>query len=171
VDEESLKRLREAIALINQAASRTRSLARELAPVELEGDGLGDALRVLMERSGSGRGVESRFREEGAISNLPRSTANQLYAIGLHMLQLAERHEKLSRVELCLAGHENQISLGLTFDGVVEPGNVGENQIWERGLEVLRHRARLVGGKMVYTRNQECGNSLVCTIYQAEPTL
>lgn len=168
---EARQRLREAVALINQAASRTRSLARELAPVEVDGDGVADALRVLAERTGSGRGFTCRFIEEGAITDLPRSTANQVYAIGLQMLQLAEHHARLTQAELRLACEGRELGLGLTFDGVLEDNDTPENRIWEKGLEVLRHRARLVGGKTVYTRNQECVNSLLCKIPLPLPPL
>ena len=44
------------------------------------------------------------------------------------------------------------------------PGSEAEQIIWEKGLEILRYRARLISGKIIYAKNRECANSLSCMI-------
>lgn len=156
--------LKEALVLVNQAAAKTRSIARELTPVELEGDGLSEALQVLVRSIEKGRNLRCTYREENPISPLPGAIANQVYAIVLQMMQLATRFCAVTKIDLQVEDRSDLLSLHVSFDGLLDPGSEAEQIIWEKGLEILRYRARLISGKIVYTKNRECANSLSCMI-------
>ncbi|MCB1069089.1 MAG: PAS domain-containing protein [Verrucomicrobia bacterium] len=156
--------LKEALALVNQAAAKTRSIARELTPVELEGDGLSDALQVLVRSIEKGRSLRCTYQGEDPISPLPGAMANQVYALVLQMMQLATRFRAVTRIDLQVEDRPDLLSLHVSFDGLLDPGSEAEQIIWEKGLEILRYRARLISGKIIYAKNRECANSLSCMI-------
>lgn len=155
-------RMREALELVNQAAARARAIARELTPVELVEDGLADALDALAAAVAREHSVRCTFRREGVPPVLPKPLANQLYAIALLITRLAVRFLGVTRIEVALDCRGNGIDLAVTFDGRPDADNSSEQQIWERGLALLAFRARLIGGNILYTKNQECANSVSC---------
>ncbi|MCB1101225.1 MAG: hypothetical protein KDL10_02610, partial [Kiritimatiellae bacterium] len=111
-----------------------------------------------------GRSLRCTYQGEDPISPLPGAMANQVYALVLQMMQLATRFRAVTRIDLQVEDRPDLLSLHVSFDGLLDPGSEAEQIIWEKGLEILRYRARLISGKIIYAKNRECANSLSCMI-------
>jgi signal transduction histidine kinase len=126
------------------AIRRLRNLVFELRPVELEQDGLGTALRLLLERAGSEGGFAYDI-EDHVKSEVPVDVRRILYGIAQEAISNAGKHARASRVDVCLEDADGGIRVIVSDDGrgfdpqLQMPGH-------HFGLENMQERAELAGG-------------------------
>ena len=129
--------------LVGAATDYTRHLARGLAPLELEAQGLPHSLQALAARTTELFKVETTFQGLRAVSVRDPTVSTHLYRIAQEAVANSIRHGKATRVGIVLAatpaGGELTIQdngLGLPDSAPLAPG---------MGLRIMRYRADIIG--------------------------
>jgi len=160
--------LEEVVGLVNGAIETTRTLARGLSPIALEGGGLVDALRALVARARDMYGLNIHFRGRVAAPiTLDAAATGHLYRIAQESLTNAARHAHATAVTVRLTATADRVSLAVTDDGrgfgsATSPG---------MGLKIMRYRAHMLGADLtIEAGNERRGTRISCTVHQAPPT-
>jgi signal transduction histidine kinase len=148
--------------LLDQAVEQARSLARGLFPVELAATGLMHALRALAITVKDIYGVYCRFISPKPVLIHDNPTAIHLYRIAQESVQNAIRHGKATRVVIVLSATDNTVTLRVKDNGQgfpqVLPGMRG------MGLEIMKYRARTIGGQLRLKPDARKGTVLTCVL-------
>jgi two-component system sensor histidine kinase UhpB len=138
-------------ALLARTIQSTRSLARGLAPVNLErGGGLPEALRHLAARCGDMYGFECIF--ENAAQRLPdldESSATHLYRIAQEATTNAARYAQAQHMHIQLRTTTRKLFLEIADDGVGLSTGLASRPPG-MGLKIMEYRARMMGGTLAF---------------------
>ncbi len=134
--------------LVEDALSQTRSLARGLAPVEIDAGGLEAALEDMARRIERIHGVRCicRFERRGILEN--RAEALHLYRIAQEAVSNAIRHANPTRIVIELSSVNGRRRLTVADDGIgiaARPDSARKaGSIGGMGLHIMRYRARMI---------------------------
>jgi signal transduction histidine kinase len=148
--------------LLDQAVDQARSLAQGLFPVELAATGLMHALRALAVTFKGIYGVSCRFVCPEPVLIHDNPTATHLYRIAQEAVQNAIRHGKATRVVIVLSTAENAVTLCIKDNGQGFPQSLPK--IRGMGLEIMKHRARTIGGQLSHKPGTSEGTILTCVL-------
>jgi len=143
--DDARERFGQALQLLNHGGKEARALISQLRPPILDESGILAAIDYLVAEQSALAAVKVGFRKEGRFEGLPTALQAIIFRIVQEGLANACRHSQSDRVHVELARHDGTIRVevrdwGRGFD----PSNVKENSF---GLEGMRERARLFGGK------------------------
>ena len=148
------------VALVEEAIEQTRSLARGLDPVEIDGGGLEQGLRELAERTSQLAGVRCDYRSAGPVGVADSVTATHLYRIAQEAITNAVKHARPNRIEVALEGLPGRVRLCVLDDGTgCEPG-AGAGM----GLRIMAHRAAVMQGTFSIERAPAGGTSVTSEV-------
>jgi two-component system sensor kinase FixL len=150
--------------LVMQALSQTRNLARGIFPVELEENGLLQALKDLATT------VEKLFNitctvecdEKLLIRN--RSIENHLFRLAQEAINNSVKHGKAKRVVVSLkaaAGPPEGAALAITDDGVGFDAEAAKTT--GLGLRIMNYRAQKMSATLEVQPAQPTGMTVTCT--------
>jgi PAS domain S-box-containing protein len=146
----------EVVQLVNQAVSRTRSLARDLYPVELETNGLMSALEQLAARVKMVFGIDCAFRCKEPVLVSSGLVAINLYRIAQEAVNNAVKHGGAHHIEIQLSGGHDQAELSVCDDGSgFEPSLLGRGK--GMGLHIMQYRAKMIGANLDIRENSRGG--------------
>jgi two-component system sensor kinase FixL len=149
-------------ALLNDALSLTRSLARGLHPVALKSGGLMAALADLAERSSEIFQVDCRFTGPVVEPRLSDSVATHLYRISQEAVTNAVNHGKADviRIELKAGPDLNVLSVADNGAGLpkLNPRRKG------MGLRIMNYRADVIGGTIDFFTSENGGTTVTCAV-------
>lgn len=147
--------------LVSNAIENTRALARGLSPVNLERGGLKDALEGLAMHAIELYGVQVVFshRIYGG-KQLGGELANHLYRIAQEAVRNAVRHGQARTIRLHLTVTRAKVSVAITDDGVGLPEHAMDAT--GMGLKIMRYRARMLGGEVLFERVEPQGTRVLC---------
>ena len=145
--------LRECVAL-------TRSLARGLAPVNLKADGLTGALEQLAHRAHLPGKIECRFVCHDPVILDNTQTAGHLYRIAQEAVNNALKHARTRRIHIDLALEQGALRLQIKDDG----RGLSKKRKPGMGLEVMRHRAHVIGASLEIESKPGNGVRVTCTL-------
>jgi two-component system, NarL family, sensor histidine kinase UhpB len=132
--------------LIARTIQSTRSLARGLAPVNLERGGLREALRQLAARCTDMYNLSCSFDDTGAqITALDEGLATHIYRIAQETTTNAARHARASAVKIELRTTSRRLYLSITDNGIGLEAGLGNGKPGI-GLKIMEYRARTIGG-------------------------
>ncbi len=157
--------LQESLDVIGNQISRTigtaRSVATGLAPLQLAGGSLEDALRQLADRTRDAFGVRVDVQFDMDGTPVGASEADHVYRIVRESVNNATRHGGCSAIEIELHVTENKLSLSISDDGLGYQRDtlVGS----DIGLRMINHRARMMGGEMHLETPRRGGSRVVVT--------
>lgn len=152
----------EIAALVNQAITQTRDLARGLCPVQLEASGLVSALQELTSKTESLFNVSCRFECEHSVLIHDNAVATHLYYIGQEAISNAVKHGKAQRIRVGLAAENHRITLTVQDDGVGFPEVLEKHA--GMGLHIMNYRARMVDGSLTIERDTTGGTTVTCSL-------
>ena len=89
------------------------------------------------------------------------TTAVHLYRIAQEAVTNAVRHGQPQCIRIELNGHDQRASLSIANDGLDFPTDPPDHG--GMGLEVMRHRAEMIGGILEIRRRPSGGTQVVCT--------
>lgn len=146
---------------VREAIRQTKSLARGLSPVDLDLNGLMSALQELCASTSEICRVECVFDCPEPILVKDHLAATNLYRIAQEAVNNAVKHGRARRivVRLSRAG-EGERCLSIADDGEgfakngVQPG---------MGLQIMRHRAATIGGRLEIAAEPRKGVEVRCT--------
>jgi PAS domain S-box-containing protein len=158
--------LEEVVALVNGAIDTTRTLARGLSPVALEGGGLVYALRALAARAREMYGLDVRFRSRVTPRvTLDAAATGHLYRIAQESLTNTARHAGASQVTVQLTVRGRRVTLTVADDGRGIAAGAGSGM----GLKIMRYRAHMLGGELSIETSANGGTRIACTVLQPDP--
>jgi two-component system CheB/CheR fusion protein len=137
------------------------------APFDLADAGLEDALRRLVTDAEEAYGIPCLFHATGSTESLPSKTAIQLYHIAQEALSNAARHAGPSRIEVRLTLHGHRGELAIEDDGAGLPEDAGIHR--GMGLQIMRHRATVIGGELDIHKRNGGGTRVVCRFDFSSP--
>ncbi|HEY7697625.1 MAG TPA: PAS domain S-box protein, partial [Vicinamibacteria bacterium] len=134
--------------LVEDALSQTRSLARGLAPVEIDAGGLEAALEDMARRVERLHGVRCQFRCERRLTIGSRAETLHLYRIAQEAVSNALRHANPTRISIDLSSVNGRRRLTVVDDGkgIVPDTAPSWNQrgMEGMGLHIMHYRARMI---------------------------
>jgi PAS domain S-box-containing protein len=133
-------------AMLSDAVSQTRLLARGLYPVELEDNGLMAALRQLA------AGTQSLALRQCALF-CPTPVDVREHTVAIHLYRIAQeavnnalKHAHCSRIDISLRDDGHEVLLSIVDDG--SGLQVSPDRQPGMGLRIMRHRAHLIGARI-----------------------
>lgn len=154
------ERARQIEALVEDTLSQTKSLARGLAPVELDGGGLAAALQDLAHGVESLHGVRCHCRCDPGVPIAGRAEAVHLYRIAQEAVSNALKHGTPSRIAIELGSSTGGPRLTIEDDG----SGIQDDADTRRGmgLHIMRYRARMIDGTLQVRRLPRGGTLVAC---------
>jgi signal transduction histidine kinase len=157
--------------LVTQSIGWTRDLARGLAPVTLEAEGLFAALQELAQNAQVIFRVCCQCRCQGTQPVLERQRAMHLYRIVQEAVSNAVKHGRAKNIGIELSTHENRLQLSVVDDGCGLSAKTKANP--GIGLRIMQYRATMLGASLRVDRATATGGTIVtcdCKLSAAAPS-
>jgi signal transduction histidine kinase len=150
--------------LLQDAAKRTRDLARGLSPVDRDEGGLESALNELASITAKLAGISCSFISVGPVQIHDNARAIHLFRIAQEALSNAIKHGHAQAVVIALDAWDGALSLRVSDDGVGMDPTYSKKK--GMGLNIMRYRARMLAGTLEIQSNAPTGTVVTCTIAQ-----
>ena len=132
--------------LLARAIQSTRSLARGLAPVNLERGGLPEALRHLAARCTDIYNLQCTFTTYGhKVPDLEEGAATHLYRVAQEATTNAARYARAKTISIELRTIGRKLQLSIADDGIGLSAGLAQGTPG-LGLKIMEYRARMLGG-------------------------
>ncbi len=147
---------------IREAMERARMLARGLSTIALESSDLSGALAELAANAGRLFQIRCEYHGDGPLAIDDAGAATHLYRIVQEAISNAARHGRAKHVIVSYHLTPRRCRLEIRDDGRgFSPGRIAPAGM---GLDVMRYRAAMIGGKLEIKSAPGRGARLVCTI-------
>jgi two-component system sensor kinase FixL len=162
IDEKAAEDAREITALVREADEQARGLARGLVPVEVEEKGLATALARLVQNVSNMFGVECELEISESVPMWDASRATHLFRIAQEAVSNAVRHGHAKHVHVSFVSGGGYIRLRVIDNGVGfgKPAHRDSGM----GINIMRYRARIIGGTLDIRSTPGEGVRIMCTI-------
>lgn len=150
-------------ALLKEAVTQVRRLAHGLAPVNLGNTGLSGALEHLSKEISQTCDIRCTFSQTAADWEPIEQQAEHLYHIAQEAASNAVKHSGADTIsiELTLKKHSGEMKITDNGHGFAPDMDAAANGI---GLRMMRHRAEIIGGKLLIEENASGGTTVICRI-------
>lgn len=136
--------------LLARAIQSTRSLARGLAPVNLERGGLPEALKHLAVRCTDMYGLECSFTSgPQRLPDLEEGAATHLYRIAQEATTNAARYARATSINIDLRVIGRRLQLSITDNGIGLSAGLAHGHPG-MGLKIMEYRSRMLGGSIAF---------------------
>jgi signal transduction histidine kinase len=152
------------VDLVEEAISLARGMAKGLHPVELDAEGLMQALEEFAATTTELFGVACRFECPSPVLIHSPATATHLYRIAQEAVGNAIKHGQAKKIIVALEETEEGIRLDVSDDG--RGLNNAAANAKGMGLRIMADRAKMVGGHFMVEAHRPRGVRLVCLIPQ-----
>ncbi len=147
---------------LRETVTQARIIAHGLSPVPAEADGLMRALAQLAADTNGLPGVTCRFICKQPVELSDLTTATNLYRIAQEAVNNALKHGRATRIGLRLKDSAGTRVLSIRNNGRSLPKRkTGTDGM---GLNVMRHRAEMIGATLELKSDQRQGVQVVCTL-------
>ncbi len=154
---------------IKEADQYARDLSHGLIPVDVEANGLTEALRRLSQNAERLFDVECTFREVETVLIHENTVATHLYRIAQEAVSNAVRHGEADAINIILAAGEDQLRLQVRDDGIGFDDDAVDDS--GMGVHIMNYRARIVGGTLEVSSEIGAGTVITCTLPQPSAAL
>jgi PAS domain S-box-containing protein len=132
--------------LMAHAIQSTRSLARGLAPVNLERGGLTEALKHLIARCRDMYGLACTYSDGGQkLPDIEEGAATHLYRIAQEATTNAARYARAKSISVEVRMTGRRLQLIIADDGIGLSAGLAKGSPG-MGLKIMEYRARMLGG-------------------------
>lgn len=148
---------------VKRATEDVSDLQRSVMPIQVERDGLGQALRELVSHINQHEDVEGFYHHDGTEVYDPEAK-RQLYRIAQEAVRNALRHAGASTIEITLrTTDDGTLELYVADDGAgFDPDNVDNPDA--QGLYSMRYRAQLIGATYHLQTAPSGGTQVTCQL-------
>jgi signal transduction histidine kinase len=146
--------------LLKEAVVQARNMARGIAPVQMEDDGLVLALDELAANMRRIHEIDCDFDTEGESRVPDCEVATHLYLIAQEATSNALRHGQATSISIRLRVDDNEIRLSIRDNGVGIQDAAGSTT--GMGLRSMRYRAGVLNGTIDITSAGEGGTEVCC---------
>ena len=151
----------EILALVDEAKSHTRILAKGLSPVNMDKDGIIAAINELCMDTERIFGSECSFLYDKNITIEDNFMATHLYYIVREAVNNAMRHGAAKRVDITMKECDEGIRIDVQDDGCgFDPDTV----VRGLGLNLMKYRTDVIGGTLDIHGNKNGGTLISCVI-------
>lgn len=162
-------RLQESRKLLETTIASVRDLVTELRPAVLDDYGLLAGLRWVGEQVRARTGLQISVVGEEPLPRLEQPVESALFRIAQEALNNVVKHAQAGQAWLTLHCETGRLTLGIADDGVgfdsTAPQRPGPRTHW--GLEMMRERAELVGGRLRVESATGLGTSVFVDLERA----
>jgi two-component system, LuxR family, sensor kinase FixL len=160
---EARKQLEKIGADVSESIDRTRMLARGLAPVALETNGLVSALKELTGNIAKVFKVKCSFREKGEIVVKDSSAATQLFRITQEAINNALKHAHAKQIVVSLEKAGGKNVLTIADNGVGFSLEESQHGTEGMGLRTIAYRAGMIGADVEVRSAVNDGTKIIVT--------
>ncbi len=147
---------------LQTALEDARLLARGLSPLQIDTQGLADALEVLTEQIRKTTGVECHYRGASTFSFGGHVSALHLYRVAQEGVHNALTHGHPQRIEIDLREKDGLIVLDVLDDGDGIPAEHERGN--GLGLRIMQYRADIMNGTCMVQCAEGSGTLVRCTV-------
>ena len=152
----------EIATLLQDAVDRAREVARGLSPVDRDEGGLESALEELAGSTARLTGVSCNFLCTEPMSMPDPIRAVHLFRIAQEAVSNALRHGRARSIIIALEAGGGELALRVSDDGAgFTPGTPSAGGM---GLNIMRYRARTLGGALEIYPNTPSGTVVSCVV-------
>ena len=151
-------------SLLQDAAMRTRDLARGLSPVDHDEGGLESALEELASTTSRLAEISCSVIFQETVPIMDNIQAIHLFRIAQEALSNALKHGHAKAVVIALEASDGTCSLRVSDNGIGFQPSSGERK--GMGLSIMRYRARMFAGILEIKPISPTGTVVFCTIYR-----
>lgn len=152
----------EITALIRQAISQTRDLARGLSPVVLQSKGLAVALQDLAASVAKRHGIRCTCEVSPGCEVKRTDVAIHLYRIAQEAINNGLKHGKAKTIRVSLQQDGTSLELRVDDDGKGLSDAAAASK--GMGLRVMTYRAGIIGGSLELVQPSGRGVRIVCRV-------
>ncbi len=163
---EETKELEEIISLIDNAITKTKSLARSLYPVRLEAHGFTTAIDDLANNIERIFGISCRFQYEEPFPIYDNIVSTHLYRITQEAVNNAIRHGKASEIIISLENNGDEATLTVKNNG--KPFRRTSKDSHGMGISIMKYRAGIIGASIDIRKGIEGGTLVTCRFKNKE---
>jgi signal transduction histidine kinase len=149
------------VGLIEEGITLARNLARGLAPVELEAEGLMAALHELARTTKERFNIDCDFTSPDPVLIDDPAISIHLFRIAQEAVSNAIKHGRAQRVKISLSAKADEVSLEVSDDGSGFRDPLPEDK--GMGLHIMRHRAAMIGATLTIEERPP-GTVLACRL-------
>ncbi len=160
--------VRQIVALVEEGITIARGLARGLAPVEFEAEGLMAAFSQLSRTVSERFHIDCRFRCADPVLIHDGSVSMHLFRIAQEAVTNAIKHGHAQRVTIYLASEPGITRLTIHDDGNGLPDPLPKER--GMGLHIMQHRAKMIEADLDVRRTKP-GTIVECTLRKDEDLL
>jgi PAS domain S-box-containing protein len=148
---------------VRRAMEQVRALMTGLAPLEVRGDELTNALDELACRVRTSHAVGCTFHERGEVGATTDAAATHLYLIAQEAVTNALKHAQAKAIVIELSAPGDGLELRVADDGTGfdDPALRNPNGM---GLRIMKERAGLAGGTLRVESAPGAGTTVTCIL-------
>jgi signal transduction histidine kinase len=150
------------VGLIEEAIDLTRSLAKGLFPLELEGEGLEAALLELCRSTAKRYRIKCEVKNYASMPSIDSTAATHLYRIAQEAVTNAVKHGHVSHVVVDLSFENGALKLTVNDDGIGLPDQLPADR--GLGLRIMASRAGMIGAHFSAKNNSAGGATVKCEL-------
>lgn len=152
------------VGLVEEGITLSRKLAKGLHPVEMEADGLMQALEELAAISSEIFKIHCRFDCDSPVLIRDTAVSGHLYRIAQEAVTNAVKHGKAKNISVQLETLDDGPALRVKDDGVGLPNPLPKTG--GMGLRIMAHRASMIGATFKAERDDPSGTIVSCLLRQ-----
>ncbi|MGV3774051.1 MAG: response regulator [Verrucomicrobiales bacterium] len=146
---------------LREAIAQTRALAHGLAPLSLDSRGLAEALTGLAWRMTKAGSIQVIFKEPTLVAPIDDLVAGHLFRIAQEAVNNAVKHAQATRIDIHLNDADGILRLEISDNG---HGFQEAQKKGGIGLEIMRHRASVIGAGLSIESQPGAGVKVVCAL-------
>lgn len=154
------------VELVEEGIALSRKLAKGLHPIELEAEGLMEALDELAATTSDLFKVSCKFECDSPVLIRDTTVSGHFYRIAQEAISNAIKHGKAKEIIITLEVLDDGIALQVKDNGIglpdVPPKNAG------MGLRIMGHRAGIISATFSAKRAEEGGTIVSCFLRTQE---
>jgi PAS domain S-box-containing protein len=151
--------------LIDEAKEQASYLSRGLSPIEMNVEGLMNALKALSSNSSKMFNIPCTFTCAEAVNIHNETALTQLYRIAQEAVTNAVKYAKSSHIEISLCKDHDRIIMTIKDDGIGIQEHSGRKG--GMGLKIMNYRAGLINASLEIRRDMDRGTIITC-VYAGE---
>ena len=147
---------------IPRVLGQVQGIVKGLVPLEVGAEDLVSALKSLAAGIEERTGISCSFSVDGAVEIRDTNTAVQLYRIVQEAATNAVKHGQAEHIDVAMKADRSRITVEVRDDGV---GICRDNERTQgSGMNIMRYRARAIGGTLNIRSKTEDGTLVACSI-------
>ena len=152
---------------LEQALSHVRAMSKGLVPVEIDAEGLMQALEDLAARTSELNGIACLFECQRPVAVADDQTAMHLYRMSQEAVTNAVKHGRPRQIVIRLGVEGGRTTLRVIDDGTGITAS--SEKAAGTGLRIMRYRADLIGAQLDISSARPQGTIVTCSIAQHPP--